>query len=460
MDIDQTFQQAIVHHQAGEIEDAERLYRSILHQQPRHTNANYRLAVLLKQAGQATSALPFFKAALESNPNQGQYWLGYIETLMVLEKYVAARRVLEQGQLKGLKGKAVDHLAGRINLLVDRPSARLEVSKTLNPDQQHVKKGLKTIEKGDHRPQHRLGSTKAEIDSVTKRYAQGQVQETLNELEVLIKKTPNESRLYNMSGECYKALGQLDTAVKFYQQALVIEPGNASTHNNLANLFKKLGQLNTAIKHYEQAIKIKPDYAEANNNYGNTLQLLGDSKAAVKYFKRAFAIKPKYAEAYFNLANTLNEIGQLEQAVKHYEQALALEPDFVQAHSNLGVTLNDLGQFDVAVKRFEQALALEPNIAEVHNNLGLALQELGQLDAAVNSYEQALIINPGYAQAWRNLYFTAQPLTFLEKSKGAWLRSFKNRLSSEKRSGINFALLDYQLNSFKPQTVAESYGVA
>ena len=79
MTLEQTLQTAITHHKAGELENAEQLYRSILSEQANHPDANHNLGVLFKQGDKPGIALPLFKTALESNPNQGQYWISYIE---------------------------------------------------------------------------------------------------------------------------------------------------------------------------------------------------------------------------------------------------------------------------------------------------------------------------------------------------------------------------------------------
>jgi len=65
MSLEQTLQTAITHHKAGELEDAERLYRAILSEQAKHPDANHNLGVLLKQGDKADIALSFFKTALE-----------------------------------------------------------------------------------------------------------------------------------------------------------------------------------------------------------------------------------------------------------------------------------------------------------------------------------------------------------------------------------------------------------
>jgi protein O-GlcNAc transferase len=347
MSLEQTLQIAITHHKAGETQDAERLYRSILTEEPKHSDANHNLGIILKQGGQTEAAIVLFKTALEANPNQGQFWISYIDALIHLGRLDAARSILEQGQSMGLKGEVVDQLASHIQL-----------------------------------PQYNHSPlSQAQIDSVVALYSQGQLQEALDEIDTLIKDYSSESLLYNISGACYQALKQLDAAVKHYEQALAIKPDYAEAHSNLGVTLNEIGQLDAAVQHFEQALAIKSDYADAHYNLGNTLKALGQLDAAVKHFEQALAIKSDYADAHYNLGNTLRALGQLDAAAKHFEQAAAINPDYVEAHYNLGNTLQELGQLDEAVKRYEQALAIKPDYVEAHSNLLFVLNYCSNYDS-------------------------------------------------------------------------------
>jgi tetratricopeptide (TPR) repeat protein len=494
MTLEQTLQTAITHHKAGELEDAEQLYRAILTEEPKHPDANHNLGVLLKQGDKANVALPFFKTALESNPNQGQFWISYIDTLIHLGQLDSARNVFEQGQSRGLRGKTADQLSVLINSVKDNQCHPLQ----------------------------------AKIDSVNVLYSNGQIQEALDATEVLIKDYPKEASFYNISGICsrmlgkheaavqsfeqalvikpdyaevhynlgnaLKDLGQLDAAVKSYERALAIKSDGAEAHNNLGITLQELGQLNTAVKSFEQALAINSDFAEAHYNLGNTLKELGQLEAAVKSYEQALTIKPDYAKAHNNLGNALKALGQLDASVKSYERALAIKPDFGDAHNNLGVIFDELGQLGASVKSYEQALTIKPDFSDAHNNLGVIFDELGQLEAAVKSYEQALVIKPNFAEAysnlgntlkalgqldasaksyeqalaiepdlvevWRNIYFIAVPLIFLETEKGVWLNSLKKKLSLEVLNGPDFTLLNYRLNALNPHMAENSFNNA
>ena len=80
--IEQALQQGIAAHQAGKVQDAEKLYRAILQSQPLHPDANYNLGVLAVSFNKAGAALPLFKTALEANPKIEQFWLSYIDALI------------------------------------------------------------------------------------------------------------------------------------------------------------------------------------------------------------------------------------------------------------------------------------------------------------------------------------------------------------------------------------------
>ena len=76
------------------------------------------------------------------------------------------------------------------------------------------------------------GLPQTQINSVIALYSNGQIQEALDSVETLIKDYPNEPLLYNISGVCYKAMGQRDAAVKSFEKALAIKPDYADAYNN------------------------------------------------------------------------------------------------------------------------------------------------------------------------------------------------------------------------------------
>lgn len=80
--LDQALQQTVAHHQAGQLQDAERLYSAILQAEPNHPDANHSLGVLAGQVGQQIAEIPYLNTALTINPAQRQCSPAYAEALL------------------------------------------------------------------------------------------------------------------------------------------------------------------------------------------------------------------------------------------------------------------------------------------------------------------------------------------------------------------------------------------
>jgi tetratricopeptide (TPR) repeat protein len=464
-----TLQQAITLHQAGQLEDAEQLYRNILQIEPDHPNANYNLGLLMIQQNQIDDALALFTIALNANPNSTQYWVNYIEALIYTEHFDIAENILKQGRLNGLEGKAFDQLdivlvsaieksqstviQTEINVVTNQITAKPiktdrlighakkgkneEVRKLYKmfldvyPKSQYTKKGHEVLQNNNVNKKVQSRIPQTQIDYVISLYSAGQFQNTLSVIAALSKVYPNVSLLFSISGACHQSLGQLHMAVMHYERALTIEPELVEAHSNLGIALKELGQLNDAINCYEKALKIKPDYAPAHYNLGIAFDELGQLDAAVNCYKQALTIKPNYAEAHNNLGFVLKELDQLDESCKSCKQALMINPNYVEAHNNLGNALHDLGQLNEAVKCYKKALEIKPDYAEAHNNLGIVFKDLGQRDAAFKHYNRSLEISPDYAEARHNL-------SLLQLDNGYLSEGFKNYEARWKCKNVNF----------------------
>ena len=100
--VDQMLQQGVAAHNAGNLQEAERLYRTILQVQPKHPDANHNLGLIAVSMNQSGVALPLFKSAIDVSPNIEQFWLSYIEALIVERQFENAKRALKKGKKKGV----------------------------------------------------------------------------------------------------------------------------------------------------------------------------------------------------------------------------------------------------------------------------------------------------------------------------------------------------------------------
>ena len=111
---EQALQQGVAAHNEGNLQEAERLYRAILHSQPKHPDANHNLGLIAVSVNQSAAALPLFKTALEANPKIEQFWLSYLDGLVKEQQFEAAEQVLEQAQEQGIDEEKLKVLKGQI----------------------------------------------------------------------------------------------------------------------------------------------------------------------------------------------------------------------------------------------------------------------------------------------------------------------------------------------------------
>lgn len=283
---EQVLQQAISHHRAGQWTEAERLYRTVLQTSPQNPDANHNMGVLALQTQQHSTALPYLKRALDANPNQSQYWISYINALILNGHTDAARTVLSQGRQRGLHGKSVDVLERRLG-----------------------------------------GPSFEEKNMLVALFNQGRYTEEESLARKLIERFPDDAFAWKALGTALKPQGRSMEALEAERKAVELSPLDAEAHNNMGNTLQEYGRLSEAEACYRRAVEIEPNYAEAYANLGIVLNEQERPAEAESCYRRALTIKPDYTKALANLANSLHNLGRIEEAEICYRRVLEIRPD-------------------------------------------------------------------------------------------------------------------------------------
>jgi len=109
--INEVLEIAVKHQGAGQIEQAEALYHEILSIQANHAEANHNLGVIEASLKGAKAALPWLEVAVQSKPENEQYWVSYIDAIMQSSPIETAISALELGQKYGLRAETAQMLA-------------------------------------------------------------------------------------------------------------------------------------------------------------------------------------------------------------------------------------------------------------------------------------------------------------------------------------------------------------
>ena len=371
--INEALNKGIVAHKAGQAKEASRYYTAILKVQPAHPEANHNMGVLAVGIGKVQEALPFFKTAVEANPNLNQYWLSYIDALIRLGRIDVAYEIFEQAKRYGLETENFSAIENMVTARINIVSRK----ETEEP-------------------------TQDQLQLLLNLYYKGQYKKVLNKTSQLLERFSKSVILYNILGAANRSLGKLDKALEIYRKAISLKPDYADAHNNMGVTLKDQGKLEEAIAAYRKAVALKPDYAEAHNNIGVALKDQGKLEEAIVAYSKAISLKPDYAEAHNNIGVIFKDQGKLEEAIAAYSKAISLKPDYAEAHNNIGVIFKDQGKLEEAIAAYNKAISFKFYYAEFHNNRGAALQDQGKLEEAIEAYNKAIALKPDYADAFNN----------------------------------------------------------
>ena len=272
-------QQAVSLHRAGNTQAAERLYRDILLEQPNQPNANYNLGVIALEEHHADGSLPYFKAALEAEPQEEQYWLSYIRALIQAEHFDDAQLVLSYGVKAGLAGKEVEALGLMLETRLKQPTAV-----ALPPD-----------------------GVEAELIAL---FEQQRYEEVENKILALVQQYPHWLVGWKVLSDTFLLQGK-DARLPALR-ALELNSNDAKEHCYYGLILKNQGDLKGAERAFERAIQLKPDYAAAYNNLGIVKKDQGDVEAGVRDYRKALSINPGYASCYSNLLFCLSHSEKID----------------------------------------------------------------------------------------------------------------------------------------------------
>ena len=379
---DAMLQQALAHHRAGRLPQAEALYREILLAAPDHLDALYLLGVIAFQVGQYAAALDFTDRALACNAGIAEVHTTRANALAALQRYAEAvagfdtalRLKPELAEAHNDRGNAL-HGLGQYAAAV----ASFDRAIALQPEfaAAHANRG----------------------NSLN---ADRQYQAALASLDRAIALNPHLAEAHSNRGNSLYGLGQFQAAVQSFEHAIGLRPDYVEAHRNLGNSLAALRQFQAAVESYDRAIADRPTYSDAWNDRANALHALDQFQAALVSCDRALQLQPGFAQAWCCRGNALAGLGQLQPALECFDRAIALQPGFAEAYTNRGNARCTLHEYPAAIADFDRAIALQPEFAEAFSNRSTALHELGQLQAALESIDRAVRLRPGFAQAWSN----------------------------------------------------------
>jgi protein O-GlcNAc transferase len=246
------FGAAIKHHEAGQLAEAEALYRRVLAVEPRHADALHLLGRIALQRGRYDAAGEFIRAAIRVKANRPDYFSDLGNACFARGDFEAAAAACRE-VVRLSPGNASGHC-------------------NLGTALFHLRR----------------------LDEATAAYREA------------LRIRPDYARAHASLGTALCDQGRHEAAVDAYRSALRIDPDDAGVQCNLGAALHSQGRLTEAVAACRAALKIRPAYAKAVCNLGSALADQGRREEAVAAFGEALRLQPDYAEAGSNLLFCLN----------------------------------------------------------------------------------------------------------------------------------------------------------
>lgn len=338
LSVEQTLEKASSERDAGRLDEAERLYRSVLKENPQDAAAQKELHKLLK--GRRKPA----KGSRRRNKPARKSRLAKAGSLQA--KVALSPKPVAQAPQEDLHALVGLYKSGKLRE-AETQARRL------------IKKYPRTMPLFDVLVGTLVG--------------QGKPEEAVAVCRQCLKIKPDYAVAHNNLGAVLSSLGKSEEAIESCQQALTINPDYAEAHINLGVALNNLGRYQEAVASYHRALNIKPDSAKAHSNLGSVLTSLNKPKEAMACYQKALKFKPDYTTALMNLGELYEKSNQLEKAGECIQEALRLAPDDPAVCRAWAVLLKRRGKIKEAIQTlnpFVTAACSEKVLSEIHTELG------------------------------------------------------------------------------------------
>ncbi len=300
--------QALAHHQAGRLQQAETICRQILVSRPDHPDALHLLGMIALQTGNHETAVKLIERAVEVKPDIPVYHVNLAQALRTSRK-------------------------------LDQAVSAYQQAIVLNPDLVEVHNDLGTVLQ-----------------------EQGELEEAIAGFRRAVTLAPNFAEAHYNLGNALHEAGRLAEAAAAYERALVKNRDDVDAWNNLGLVLKDQGKRSAAIDAFKQAQALRPDAVSIHINLALTLDKDGRFGEAALAYRKALAIKPNDAKTHTRLGKALRREGRLQEAINSFRQAITHSHKNAEAHGNLAKVLVALGKGEEAVDSFREALRHDPDL--------------------------------------------------------------------------------------------------
>jgi len=293
------FQQGLILHQQGQLEQAKAAYERILRAQPGQADAMHMLGVIALQLQNYPVAAELIRLAVQANPLNASAHLNLGLACKELQRFEEALYCYRQAtELRPNYAEAFNNQGVALHACQRHDEAVVSLSQAI---------AIKT----DY--------AQAFYNRGLVLHACGRLDQALHDFDKCIELQPDYAPAWNNRGVVLQDQLHWEAAEQSYASAVATQPDFAQAHYNLGNALRALGRFEDAIASYDRAIRLRANLPHTFNNRGLALQELQRSAEAIASYDAAITADAEFADAYWNKSIELLLCGDFAQGWKLYE---------------------------------------------------------------------------------------------------------------------------------------------
>ena len=363
MDQSALLRRGVALHQAGQLAQAQALYRQILAQDPAHAEALHLLGVLAHQTGHHAPAEQLIRRAIGLTPHAAHFHSSHGHVLRALNRAPEAEAAYRAAlRTQPNTPDFHHHLA-----LAQRDQGRMEAA------EHSFRQAIRL----------RRDFVAARLDLGNLLLETGRVKDAEACLRAALRAAPGHPQVLNGLGLSLIGQGRQPEALAAFDQALASAPQYANAAVNRANCLASLDRLDDAAAAFAALVEGAPEDVDLVLAYARLLIRQDHTADAITQLRRLTANQPDHSLALHELAHAYAQQDRADLALPLLERVTQLTPDRADAWFELGMAYRDVGKWPESVAPHAEAVRLRPDDADFRS-----------------CYAYALLANGDFARGW------------------------------------------------------------
>ncbi|MBW5409899.1 tetratricopeptide repeat protein, partial [Brachyspira hampsonii] len=174
-------------------------------------------------------------------------------------------------------------------------------------------------------------------------------------------------------GVIYYDNRQYETAIKYFDEALDIQPNNSEALKYKAFCFVNIGNFNDAISGMNNIYKKFPDDPLLNYNLGRAYRGREDYKTAIRYYSNSYKDKEYAVKSLYEMGLCYIKLENIESAIKTLEKAISYDSYDKELNLAILYTLSEcydiVGNINKSMEILESVIVIDPNYKDANEKL-------------------------------------------------------------------------------------------